>query len=180
MRNSRLMSIVGVMIISLAILAVWYSSISWKPSPKDLVLLNSSGFSFTVTLTLINCGKMYPDDPTPCRWRWETEFWLENRYERELELHVVLEIDGYSAASDMRKDIIMPNRTKKRIELHRSLNTDSKTSIPQGVYRIFANTEIKRKKGNMVKTYTFEWDLATGLVNKTTRTFIPDTIPGEE
>jgi len=177
MRYNRLLGIALLLVFIL--MSVWYLAMSWKPGPNDLVLLNSSGFSFVINLRLIAYDQRYPSNPTPYEWIWETEFWLENRYEKELELHVVLEIDGNSTASDMEKEIAIPSGEREKVELRSHFVTGSRSSIPQGVYRIFASAEIDRKQGVRVESYKFEWDLATGSVNHTTRTIIPDNVPGE-
>jgi hypothetical protein len=191
-----------VALLALAIISVsyWMLSNSWKPQPRDLFIVNTSSarlkysrnrpFVLVLTEYVYTALPFMPYEPVshPWEWKWTMEFLLENRHKEDLELEVCLEVvepDPYGPNPDARgrgggTTILAKSsrRTEARLSSYR--RTLERDMIPQGIYRIWAETEIEVVKNNEVKTYRFEWDLGEVWVNRTDYLNIPDKVRGEE
>ncbi len=169
---------VGIVVVFVTVTAIYlWNPFAWRPDSRDVVMVNRSGLRPSILLWIEYYEK---DRPRPYHWSWRIEFYLENKYKEDLDLEVVLQkysddLGEWTGSS--KYAILVPSKGRKKVQLGMGFNTASKDVVPQGIYRILARTELTRKSGIEVKTHDFEWELASGWVNRTTRTHIPDDIP---
>lgn len=180
MKNRKTTATAGIIFgaIILSILLIGFKPNAWKPGSNDIRIINTTGYPYTVTVQLFG---YFEDETPPWSWLWLHEFWLENRYIDALDIHLDLQVSdlngGFSTLTAI--DVTVPSKDKKKVVIRGGFNTASKDILLQRAYRIMARTQIEHAQGNEIKTHIFEWELATGLINQTTKTIIPDKVPNE-
>ncbi len=157
-------------------LAAWYAGLPGRPGLNDLVALNTSTHPFNTILVL-----EWREDllEKSVFWqRWMATLWVENRYREDLDVLLTMRTIGPDPRVRERQ-IVVPSKGREEVTFSTTPYSYSKDTLPGGEFVLTAIAELKRRKGTEVVTRTFEWQLAAGPINQTTKTIIPDKVPNE-